>query len=79
MKSDKSSLEEVLERHLVPSVVISVANHESGQDEEKVHGQIAVVDNLKGGAFGISLKQMEHHDNHSRNSSQAVKNCVSLL
>lgn len=58
MEADKAPFEEVLDFHCLPSVVISVSDDEAGQDEEKIYGEITVIESLVYRTRGESLEKM---------------------
>lgn len=61
MQADETAFGKIPHRHLVSAVIVSIANDEARKSEEKVDGQIAVVERLGGTAVKISFKQVVTH------------------
>ena len=67
MQTDQPPLEKILYRHLfLPAVVVGVTDDETRKYEEKIDGQIAVVDPLVEMAGRIGFEQMEPDDRDRR-------------
>lgn len=49
MKPCETAFEESPCGHLVPSVIIGIADDETGENEEEIHGQITMIDYLECG------------------------------
>lgn len=79
MEPYQPSFEESSYRHPVPPVVVGISYYESGEDEEKVHGEISVIDNLLCRSRGICLKKMEKNHQHRCHPAQPVENLVAGL
>ena len=62
MEAHKTPLEEIPRRHPVPAVVVGVADDKAGEREEKVDGEVAVIEDLCGGAVGVGLEEVKGHD-----------------
>ena len=76
MQADEPALEELRDRHLFPAVVIGVPDYEPREYEEKIDGQIAVVDPLVEMAGRIGFEQMEPDDHDRRYAAQSVEYVV---
>ena len=77
MQTDQPPLEKILYRHLfLPAVVVGVTDDETRKYEEKIDGQIAVVDPLVEMAGRIGFEQMEPDDHDRRYAAQSVEYVV---
>lgn len=77
MQTDQPPLEKILYRHLfLPAVVVGVTDDETRKYEEKIDGQIAVVDPLVEMAGRIGFEQMEPDDRDRRYAAQSVEYVV---
>jgi len=76
MQADQPALEEFARRHAGPAVVVRIADDEAGEQEEEVHGQVAVVDDLCEAADRVGLAQVERDDRERRDAAQAVEDRV---
>ena len=76
MQAHQAALEEVLEGHAVPAVVVGIADHEAREHEKEIDGQVAVVENLVGRTFGVGFQQVEGHHDHRRHAAQSVEDFV---
>ena len=79
MEPDQPPFEEPGHAHHIPSVIVGIADYKSGKDEEEIHGQVSVVDDLVCRSSGIGLEQMECDDQYGCHSSQSVQDFVSRL
>jgi hypothetical protein len=43
MKTYETTLEEVAEGHLVPSVIVSIADYETGKHKEEIYGYMSMI------------------------------------
>ena len=57
-------------------VIVCVSHDKSGQDEEEIHSEISVCDDLIAKSLSISFKQMEEQHKQGRDSEQTVKNLI---
>ena len=77
VESNQSTLEEVAQTHaFAQAVVVSIADDETGQDEEEVYGQITVVDDGNegtSGGKGQTFEDVVEHDQQGGYSSQPVE------
>ena len=76
MQAYHPALDELLDPHLPPAVVISVADHEPGQDKEKIDRQITMIDILIQMAGRVSLKNVEPYHHDGRYPTQPVENMI---
>ena len=77
VKSCHTALEEVLHRHLVPTVIVGIADDEAAQGEEEIHGQIAMREK-KTDIFGrITLHEVIEDHHQGGHPSQSIQNFVS--
>lgn len=70
-------LEKCGQVHPVPSVIVCVADDESGKHEEKVYGEITVVQYLICRTLGIGFQQMECYYKHRCDPPESIQNFVS--
>ena len=76
MQPGQTAFEEAPGGHLVPAVIVGIADDETGEYEEEVDGEEPVVDDLVNGAVGIGLKEMEDNDHHRGYAAQAVQDLI---
>ncbi len=77
MKADDTPQHEFsFGKPLTPPAVVGIAYHEARQDEEKVDGQIAVVESLIDRRCGESLEEVIPYHHKGRDSAQAVEKFV---
>lgn len=61
LEADKTAAEESSQRkRLSPAVVIGIADHKSGKDEEEVDGKVAVIDEVDNGLVARKLESLEY-------------------
>ena len=54
MKSYEAALEEVAEGHLAPSVIVSIADYETGKHKEEIYSYMSVIKSgYKPGSFTV--------------------------
>ena len=69
--------EEILHRHLFPpAVVVGITHHEPGENKEKVHRQVAVVELLVVGAGSKRLEDMVSYHDDGCHAAQTVQDAV---
>ena len=79
LKAHQPPLAEVPQGHVSPAIVIGVSDDEAGQHEEKVHGQITVVDDLVRMELevpGAAFKHVEQNYHDSGHPAEAVQSGV---
>ena len=81
MQTDEATLQEVPRGHLAAgqSVIVGIADDETREDEEEIHSQITVIDDLVGDAFRVGLEQVEAHHQDGCYATETVQNLVSRL
>ena len=90
MQTDQASLEEIpyphapadsgsVPRPSLPPVVVSVSDHEAGEDEEEVHGQIPVIELLVQRTGREALEHVIPYHHQGGHSAQPVQNGVVRL
>lgn len=79
LQAYEAALDEFPGGHRLPAVVVGVADDEPGQHEEKVDGQVAVVDDLVHMAGGVGFKDVEPYDDDGGYPAQTVKNVVVMF
>ena len=72
----KAAFDEFPGRHRFPAVVIGVADDKAGKHEEKIDGQVAVVDDLVHMAGGVGFKDVEPYDDNGGYAAQTGKYVV---
>ena len=76
MQTNQSALEEAPGAHLVPTVIVGIADDKARKCKEEIDRPIPVVDGLVWRHTKISLKEMKTHDQHGRYSAQSVQNFI---
>ena len=76
LQAYKAAFDEFPGRHRFPAVVIGIADDKAGKHEEKIDGQVAVVDDLVHMAGGVGFKDVEPYDDNGGYAAQPVKNVV---
>ena len=76
MKANETALKESPDCETFrPAVVVCIADHKSGQDEEEVDRQVAVVqDLLRMVSAAVALQQVEGHHQYGGDSAKPIKN-----
>lgn len=74
MQADQSSFKEIPDGHGVPSVVIRMGHDVTGEHEEKIHGEIAVVDKeFMVISFAEQFKGVHDDDHDGGDTAKGVK------
>ena len=84
VQTNKAAFEKFAHGHLVPAVIICIADHKSGKDEEEVHSNMAVVqgsDQSAAHAIGSlgkreSFKDVVNDNQQGCDTSQAIQQLV---
>ena len=79
MKSCQTTLEEAPEAHLVPPVIIGIADHKAGKNKEEVHRKVSVIKPLLLSRDTVGLSDMEYDHKQRCHSAQTVQNLISRL
>ena len=83
VQADEASLEEVAQgQRFAPTVVVGIADDEAGEDEEEIHGQVAMVDDGDEGASGgegQSLEDVVEHHEQGCHPTQSVQDFIMRL
>ena len=79
VKAHEAALEEAPGGHAVPAVVVGITYHEAAQNEEEVHGQVAVIHDLSADEGDVGLEAMEYDDHQCSHSSESVQDLIARL
>ena len=90
MQTDQAALEEIpyphapadsgsVPRPSLPAIIVSVSDHEAGEDEEEVHGQIPVIELLVQRTGRKALEHVVPYHHQGGHSAQPVQNGIVRL
>ena len=79
MQTGQTAFEEAPSGHLVPAVIIRITDDKTREDEEEIHRQIAVIDDLRSEKRVVRLKTVKKNHQQRGHATQPVQYLIAGL
>ena len=73
MKTHQTTFKKAPCSHAVPTVIVSISDHEARKNKKEIDCQITMIDNLSAYKGNISFKAMKHNYHHSGYPSKPIE------